>query len=280
MNMSGNVPPSPPHTLLMIRRNKHTKIKYKAVQQNTKRTSLNTSGGCQPQCRPVHRGRPAHTQRGAQLPEVRPRTVRPTAPLEIKFRMLKAEVLEIILLYGCITSSPRACHYDMLHRAYHSFLTLCIGCRKSIRTDHLISCLNTLIETGSESIHAIMRRRRALFVGFVARMEDTRLTNECVMEGAGCVGDQEKEWMGCFLDDLRAFGIINDDQWTAAAQDEREWRKTAEQEVERFMVKYIAADNFRAGLRPAVVCPNVTGRAEKRVTQSKRVRAGLLAIID
>ena len=38
-------------------------------------------------------------------------------------------------------------------------------------------------------------------------MEDTRL-NKCVMfgelvGGAGCVGGQEKEWMGCFLDDLR-----------------------------------------------------------------------------
>ena len=31
-----------------------------------------------PRCRPVHRGRPAHTQRMVQLPEVRPRTVRPT----------------------------------------------------------------------------------------------------------------------------------------------------------------------------------------------------------
>ena len=29
--------------------------------------------------------------------------------------------------------------------------------------------------------------------------------------------------MGCFLDDLRAFGI-NADQWTTAAQDEGEWR--------------------------------------------------------
>ena len=42
-------------------------------------------------------------------------------------------------------------------------------------------------------------------------MEDTRLP-KCVMfgemvGGAGCVGGQEKEWMGCFLDDLRAFGI-------------------------------------------------------------------------
>ena len=54
-------------------------------------------------------------------------------------------------------------------------------------------------------------------------LEDTRLP-KCVMfgemvGGAGCVGGQEKEWMGCFLDDLRAFGI-NADQWTTAAQDE------------------------------------------------------------
>ena len=32
---------------------------------------------------------------------------------------------------------------------------------------------------------------------------------------------QEKEWMGCFLDDLRAFDI-NAGQWTTAAQDEGE----------------------------------------------------------
>ena len=35
-------------------------------------------GERQPQCRPVHRGRSAHTQRIVQLPEVHPRTVRPT----------------------------------------------------------------------------------------------------------------------------------------------------------------------------------------------------------
>ena len=57
--------------------------------------------------------------------------------------------------------------------------------------------------------------------------------------GAGCVGGQEKEeWMGCFLDDLRAFGI-NADQWTTAAQDEGEWRRTAEQGVEHFVAKWV-----------------------------------------
>ena len=28
--------------------------------------------------------------------------------------------------------------------------------------------------------------------------------------GAGCVRGQEKEWMGCFLNDLRAFRINSD----------------------------------------------------------------------
>ena len=79
-----------------------------------------------------------------------------------------------------------------------------------------------------------------MFAGFVARMEDTRLRKRVMfgemVGGAGCVGGQEKEWMGCFLDDPRAFGI-NADQWTTAAQDEREWRRTVEQAVEHFMAK-------------------------------------------
>ena len=55
-----------------------------------------------------------------------------------------------------------------------------------------------------------------------------------MMWGTGCVGVQEKSGWRVFLDDLRAFGI-NADQWTTAAQDEGEWRRTAEQEAERFM---------------------------------------------
>ena len=56
-------------------------------------------------------------------------------------------------------------------------------------------------------------------------MKDTRLP-KCVMfgeleGGAGCVRGQEKEEMGCFLDDLRGFGI-NADQWTTTAQGEGE----------------------------------------------------------
>ena len=84
--------------------------------------------------------------------------------------------------------------------------------------------------------------------------------------------------MGCFLD-LRAFGT-NTDHWTIAAQDEGEWRRTAEQGAEHFMAKWIAAEEARAGLRHAVVCPNVTGRTNGMIAQSKRARAGLLAKAD
>ena len=56
------------------------------------------------------------------------------------------------------------------------------------------------------------------------------------MRGVGCVGGQEKEWVGCFLDNLRAFGI-NAGQWTTAAQDKGEWCRTVEQGAEHFMAK-------------------------------------------
>ena len=62
------------------------------------------------------------------------------------------------------------------------------------------------MKTGNGSIEAIMRKRRILFAGYVARIKDTRLPT-CVMFGelvgrAGCVGGQEKELTGCLLDDF------------------------------------------------------------------------------
>ena len=46
------------------------------------------------------------------------------------------------------------------------------------------------------------------------------------------------------------------------------------------MAKWITAEKLRAGLRHAVVRPNVTGRIKDRTAQSKRVRAGSVAIVD
>ena len=81
--------------------------------------------------------------------------------------------------------------------------------------------------------------------------------------------------MGYFLDELSAFGI-NADQCTTAAQHEGEWRRTAE----HFMAKLIVAKKVRAGLWHGLVCPNVTRRTKERRAQSKRARAGSLAIVD
>ena len=46
------------------------------------------------------------------------------------------------------------------------------------------------------------------------------------------------------------------------------------------MAKWIAAEKKKAGLRLAVVCPNVTGRTKERIAQSKRARDGSLALVD
>ena len=115
--------------------------------------------------------------------------------------------------------------------------------------------------------------------------QGTRLP-KCVMfgelvEAAGCGGVEENEWMRCLLDGLRAFGI-NADQRTTAAQDEGKWRRTAGKGAERFMAKWIATQKASARLRHAVVvkCPNVMGRTRERIAQSKRARAGSLAIVD
>ena len=46
------------------------------------------------------------------------------------------------------------------------------------------------------------------------------------------------------------------------------------------MVKLTAAEKASAGLRHAVVCPNVTRRTKEMIAQSKRVRTGSFAIVS
>ena len=195
---------------------------------------------------------------------------RPSAPLELKLRMLRAEALET-MLYGCITWSPHACHYDTLRRAHHRFLNRCVGRRKHSCADHSISDLDTLIKTGSGSFEATLRSRRILFAGICGALGGYKTAEvrdvQRIGGGRGLWGGQEKEWVGCFLDDLRAFGI-DDDQWTTAARDEGEWRRTAEQGAEHFMAKWVAAEEARDGWRHQVVCPNVTVRTTERVAMT------------
>ena len=93
------------------------------------------------------------------------------------------------------------------------------------------------------------------------------------------MGGGRKRVDGVFPERPQSF-FINADQWTTAAQDEGEWRITAEQGAEHFIAKWIVADKAKAGLRHTVVCPDVTGRTKERIAQSKRARAGSLALVD
>ena len=46
------------------------------------------------------------------------------------------------------------------------------------------------------------------------------------------------------------------------------------------MANWIVAEKAKAGLRHAVVCPNVTGRTKARIALSKRACADSLALVD
>ena len=123
---------------------------------------------------------------------------RPGVRVRLKVRLLKGEVVET-LLYGCMTWSPNKSDHDRLRQVYHSMLLRCLGWRKQKRDDHTPSYADALAKTASESLEAIVRKRRILFAGFVARMGEERLPLG-VMFGelvgsTGYRGGQEKDWV-------------------------------------------------------------------------------------
>ena len=99
----------------------------------------------------------------------------PTAStLRLKVRLLKAEMVET-LPYGCMTWSPKNPDYERLRRVHRSMLLRCLGRRKRKRDGHNLSSADALAQTDSERVEAIVRKRRILFAGFVARMGEERL---------------------------------------------------------------------------------------------------------
>ena len=174
------------------------------------------------------------------------------------------------------------CHYDTLCRARHSFLTRCIDWQKNNRAGHLISHLDTLIKTGSESINATLGRRRMLFVGFAACMEDTRLP-KCVMFGevrrGTAVSGAGNRSDGVFRGRPQSFPHQRrpvDD----CSPGRGEMVQDGGTRDGTFHGEMDTAEKGRAGLQHAVVYPNVTGMTKERKDQSKRTRARSLARLD
>ena len=134
----------------------------------------------------------------------------PGVRLQLKVRLLKAEVIET-LPYGCMTWSPNKPNYDRLRRVHHLMLLRCLGWRERKRDDHTISYANALAKTASDSIEAIVGKRRILFAGFVARMGEERLPQRVMfgelVGGKGYSGGQEKDWMVHLKEDISVFGM-------------------------------------------------------------------------
>ena len=131
---------------------------------------------------------------------------RPGVRLRLKVRLLKAEVIET-LLYGCKTWSLNKPDYDSPRRVHQAMLLRCLGWRKRKRDGHTPLYADALAKTASESIEAIVRKRRIPFGGFVARMGEERLPQRVMsgelVGGKGYSGGQEKDWMVHLKEDIR-----------------------------------------------------------------------------
>ena len=100
--------------------------------------------------------------------------------------------------HGFMTWSPNKPDYDRLRWVHHSMLLRYLGWRQRKRDDHILSYADALAKTASESIEAIiMRKRRILFAGFVARMGEERLPQRVMfgelVGGKGYSGGQEND---------------------------------------------------------------------------------------
>ena len=188
---------------------------------------------------------------------------RKSAPLELKLRMLKAEVIEV-LLYGCGTWTLRDKQYDSLRSVHSKLLLRCIGFHKSKRTDHPLSYSTVLQQTGCESIETTIRKRRLLFLGHVMRMGEERLPRTMslgTLVGGQCrgVGRPEKSWQACVADDLNQFGIAVNGGRTdreKATADKEVWLGCVEVGARKFMANWVVKEKAATDARHARAAQN------------------------
>ena len=111
-------------------------------------------------------------------------------------------------------------------------LLRCLIWRNRERDDHTLSYAHALAKTASESIDAIVRKRRILFAGFVARMGERRLPQRVMFRelvgGKGYSGGQEKDWIAHLKEDMSVFGM-KFEGWRKAAQKAGRWFRRVEE---------------------------------------------------
>ena len=137
---------------------------------------------------------------------------RKTTPISLKFRMLKAEVMETPL-YGCVTWILGAEHFVKLRAVHHQVLLRVIGFQRRQRADYTtLSFAKALKKTRCESIQTTIRKRRLFIAGAVARQTKGRVPRPVMFAtmtgGEGRrPGGQPKNWHRCLLivENLRVF---------------------------------------------------------------------------
>ena len=159
--------------------------------------------------------------------------------LRLKARLLKAEMIET-LPYSCMTWSSNEPDYDRLRRVHHSMLLRCLGWRERKRDDYTLSYADALAETASESLEAIVRKRRIFFARFTARMEEEHLPQGVMfgklVGGRGYSGGPKKDWMVHLKKDMSAFGM-KFEGWSKSALKPGRWFRRVEEGAELFMRK-------------------------------------------
>ena len=105
---------------------------------------------------------------------------RPTVPLDLKARMVKAKAVEA-LLYGSVTWTLRQEHYKKLRTVHHRVLLRIIGKPGRSRDHRILSNCKALQAANCESIEMIVRTRRLLWVGAVMRMDARRLPRRLIL---------------------------------------------------------------------------------------------------
>ena len=127
-------------------------------------------------------------------------------------------------------------------------LLRCLGWRKRKRDDDTLSYANALAKTAAESIEAIVRKRRILFAGFVARLGEERLPQRVMfgefVGGQGYSGGQEKDWMDHLKEDMSVFGM-KFEGWRKADKKTGRWFRRVEEGAELFMRKWHVTERFQ-----------------------------------
>ena len=140
--------------------------------------------------------------------------------------------------------------------------------RKRKGDDHTLSHADALAKTASESIEAIVRKRRMLFGGFVARVGEERLPQRVMfgelVGGKGYSGGQEKDWLVHLKDDMLVFGM-KFEAWRKAAKKAGRWFRRVEEGAELFMRKWHETKRRRAAERraKAAAAPSTVGISKR-----------------